>query len=298
MGFLFSFLLLYYICMEGENKKIINVKVETYASDMAKAIEVGKGGFIKKIIHEQDEKEELKTNLSPQSARNRKFMMTGIILFLVAFTSLIVVSIFREKWFTVTIKPQFIPIVFMDKNEIKDVSDLKKEQISEVVYKEVQNTDVKKGGVEGVYLKDKNGVVGLRKFVNLIAGNFVPGKEVFVSDNFLMGISNKDTKNLFFLIKVRSFPDVFDSFKAWESKMFYDLHGFFGIEINSDTEYLLTKDFEDSFVENKNARALYDNDRNIVLMYVYADDTSVIIADSQDVIKEVKLRLASSQIRK
>jgi len=80
--------------------------------------------------------------------------------------------------------------------------------------------------------------------------------------------------------------------------MFYDLHGFFGIGITSETNYLLTKNFEDGIVENKNARILYDNEGKIILMYVFADDTSVVITDTQETVHEIMLRLASGQIKK
>ena len=33
--------------------------------------------------------------------------------------------------------------------------------------------------------------------------------------------------------------------------MFFDLYGFLGINLSSETNYLLTKDFEDGIVENK-----------------------------------------------
>ena len=80
--------------------------------------------------------------------------------------------------------------------------------------------------------------------------------------------------------------------------MFYDLHGFFGTDITVDTTYLVTKDFADGLVVNKSARILYDKDGKIVLMYVYADDTSVIITNTQEAAQEIMNRLSAGQIRK
>jgi hypothetical protein len=97
---------------------------------------------------------------------------------------------------------------------------------------------------------------------------------------------------------MRSVADVFDTIRSWENKMFYDLHGFFGIDITSDTNYLLTKDFEDGFVQNKNARILRDKDGKIVMMYIFINDTSFIIANNEAAVREIMLRFSSGIIRK
>ena len=84
----------------------------------------------------------------------------------------------------------------------------------------------------------------------------------------------------------------------WESKMLYDLHGFFGVKLSPETNYLFTKSFEDGIVANKNARILRDNNGQIVLMYVFADDNSIVITNSENAVSEIILRLNSSQIKK
>lgn len=100
------------------------------------------------------------------------------------------------------------------------------------------------------------------------------------------------------LIKVRSMLDAFGSMRAWEEKMFSDLHGFFGITVETANKYLLTKPFDDVVIENKNARVLYDNEGNTVFLYVFADDASIVITDGREAVEELILRLGSSRIRK
>lgn len=104
--------------------------------------------------------------------------------------------------------------------------------------------------------------------------------------------------SLFILLKVNSFADVFNQMKTWEDKMFTDLHGFFGIEIFADTSYLLTKDFVDGIIQNKNARILYDDNGQIILMYVYVDESSVVVTNSENTVREVILRVNSSKIKR
>jgi hypothetical protein len=104
--------------------------------------------------------------------------------------------------------------------------------------------------------------------------------------------------DLFFLIKVNSLADVFNQMRSWENKMFTDLHGFFGVEIFADTSYLLTKDFVDGIIQNKNARILYDETGKIVLMYVYLDESSVVITNNENTTREVIARVNSSKIKR
>ena len=70
---------------------------------------------------------------------------------------------------------------------------------------------------------------------------------------------------------------------------------FVGIDLSAETNYLFTKDFEDGIIENKNARILHNKDGGIVLMYIFADENSVIITSSQPATHEIILRLASAE---
>ena len=106
-------------------------------------------------------------------------------------------------------------------------------------------------------------------------------------------------KGNFFELKPKGGPKVkIELLETIENKMFLDLSGFFGVSITPDTKYLSNVNFADGIVQNKNARILYDKDGNIVMMYVFADDNSIIITNSENATQEIMLRLAASQIKK
>ncbi len=287
-----------------KDKKIEHKIVQTYAEDMAKVIENDTGGLIKKIIHGEEEHEKEKENLSPESKKNKFFMFISLVFILLALIALF--FFFKRDIATVEIEKQFTPIIFNDKNTFFEIMGFKKDEINQTILNEINATEVKNGGVEGIYLMENKQIIGLRRFLTLIKSNFIPGDNtLFVDDNFLIGVVNNETESarsvggdFFILIKARSTADIFDNLRAWENKMFSDLHGFFGIDISSETKYLLIKNFENSIVENKNARILYDKDGKIVIMYIFANDTSIIITNTQSAAREIMLRLASSQIKK
>jgi hypothetical protein len=287
------------------------VKTQTLADDMAKALQNGEGGMIGKIIKEQEYKEAKEKNASISSNKNILFTIIGIVLVLATIILFVVITFYRDKVVNTTVEPKFVPVIFLDKTDFIDVTGFTKDKIAQAVSSQIKLTDVKAGGVEGIYLTKDKKIIGFRDLMTLISGNLPLDKATFLSDNYLIGVSNivntnqteNETvtvpeKNFFILLQNRSMSDIFSAMRDWEDKMFFDLHGFFGLSINVDTNYLLQKDFEDGIIQNKNARILRDNEGKIVLMYVYANNTSVLITNSEDTSKEVITRLAASQVRK
>jgi len=275
-----------------------NKQVKTYAEDMAKVIESDSGGLIKKIIHQQEQYEIERKNSSPRSKKNQLFIFTGIVLVFLAIVLLVSLGVFKNKTKTVELIPQYTPPIFIDQNFFKEIGGLTKEQVAQSVLNEVNETDLKKGGVEGIYLTENKQIIGFKRFIEIMQGNLNADSFALINDNFLIGATNETTRDMFFLLKVRSFSDIFPPLRLWEDKLFSDLHGFFQIDLSPDTKYLITKSFEDGLIANKNARILKDKDNKIVMTYVFADDKSVVITNSEEAATEIVIRLTGGQIKK
>lgn len=292
--------------MEEKEKNQKEITVETFMGDMAKVIEgTNENGIIKKVIAENEKHKIERERTSPEIRINKIFLTVGIFLIVASLVAVSLVFFLRQKVSTVEVKTPYISIIFLDKTEFKEISGFRKEEIVQTILNEINTSEFKIGGIEGVYLTVNQKVLGFRDFLNLMEANLDQEKITFINDNFLIGATNKEeasssvpNRNLFFLLKMRSIPDVFEPMRLWENKMFSDLHGFFGLEINAETKYLLTKDFEDGIVQNKNARILRDKDGKILMMYVFAEEDSLIITNTEIAVKEVMLRLTSSNVRK
>jgi len=277
------------------------ISVETFTGDMVKVIESGKGGLIKKIIHEEEKHEAIHKNISPDSARNKIFMLLSSVLVLLAILSLAIVSIVKDKAFPVTVKTKFIPLIFTDKNDLLPIDNLSKEKIPDALFEHANSLKIKQNGIDGIFFTKKNQTIGLKSFMgDLSSGlSLANTNPVVFSDTFMVGIYNKESKPItFFILKVRSFSEAFPLRKDWEKKMFNDLNGFFGFDLSPNNAYLLTKDFEDGIIYNKNARILYKEDGTIALMYIYADENSIVITNDSEASAEVINRLTASKIRK
>ncbi len=267
-----------------------NPNVETYTGDVAKALEGNQDGLIKKIIKQQEEREEEKRSSSPVSKKNKFFAIGSLILLALAIIILASFVTFKKRSETVVPNPQFRPLIYTDKTEFKEIGGLSKDEIASGIFDLAQTIKVKEGGIAGVYLTENKKIIGLRTFVSLTESSLLP--ENLIGDGFMFGVKDKD---LFMLLKARSFQDLFPPMRAWEEGMFSDLHGFFGIKLDSSTNYLLRQKFADTLVGNRNARVLYNREGSIVLMYVFADNNSVVITDSETATEEVILRLNSDQ---
>jgi len=288
-----------------DENKLKNKNVETYTADMVKAIESDKGGLIKKIIHEEEEHEAEKVNLSPGSKKNRAFMFISITLIILALGVLVFFAFFDEKINVIEIAPQAVPIIFTDQTDFIPIDGLIKDKIAETTSNQANNTKVKVGGINAIYLTENKKVIGFDRFATLMKSNLTTDQLKLISNNFLLGAFKSGLSSispnigdLFMLLKVKSFADIFPIMQSWENKMLYDLHGFFGVKLSPETNYLFTKSFENGIVSNKNARILKNNNGNIILMYVFADDNSIIITNSEIAVNETILRLNSSKIKK
>lgn len=270
--------------------------VKTYAEDMANAIDHVEGGMIRQIIQEQEEGQKIQENISPESTKNRMLMLISSILLISAFVSLFFAFNSRGKVPTVEPVKQMKNMIFVEQNKFLEIEGFSKSQIIETIKNEVADLQIKNGGIEAIYLTENKNVVNFSRFMELMKSNVPNEVTGYTNENFMIGVyNNNNDKSLFILMKVKSFTDIFPGMKIWENKIWSDLHDLFDMELNADTKYLLTKNFEDSITNNKNSRVLYDIEKNKILEYVFVDETSVIIISNNDAIKEVMDRLYSAQ---
>lgn len=290
---------------ENIENKLKAKNVKTYTNEMVKALEGEKGGLIKKIIHEEEEHQNEQKKLSPKSKENKIFMLISTIFILLALALLFFLTFFNQKINIVSVAPQFTSMIFVDQTDFVPVDGLLKENIIETISNQINNTKVKIGGIDGVYLTEKNKIIGFDRFNFLLKTSLLPEQINLFNNIFLLGAFKNGLSSIspnigdpFVLLKIKSFSDIFPVMHSWESKMLYDLNGIFEVKITPETNYLFTKDFEDGIIANKNARILRDDNGKIILMYVFINDTSLIITNSEGATSEVVLRINSSQIKK
>src|SRR3989338_10159741 len=280
--------------MEESKKKTVP-SVQTYTDYMVKVIEDSGGTLVRRIIKEEEAREGEK--LHPKSKKNRCFVLAGSLRIIFGLAAIFFFAGSRDVEIQKVKESNQRPkIIFTDSASTLEIGGLKKEEIAKAFFNKALGSEAKKGGIEAIYPAEGGEPVGLRHFIALSEASLPLDRIDFVDDNFLVGAFNDGgEKSLFFLLKARSFPDIFPAMRIWEKKMFSDLRGFFGLETALGLE---SKSFEDSMIKNKNGRVLFGVNGQPVLFYIFLDEQSTIIATSLSASEEVKLRLAGSEIER
>ncbi len=278
--------------MEGDNK-LKGKDIETFTGDMVKAIESDRAGLVKKIIHENEEHEEEKKNLSPESKKNKLFVVISGVLVVSAVAVLSFVLFLKLSGNTPAPIPPSYSFIFLDRTVFRPIDGLSRDKITEVIRDETENSAVKEGGIEGIYLTENKKTISLRRFLSLLREEELePGDFPPIDDNFLAGVLNEGGKVPFFLLKVNSFVDIFPVMRGWEDDMPEDFRGIFGGEF-AGGEGLV---WQDGVVENKNARILKGKDESVLMMYVFVSDSYVLITDARAATAEVVRRVFGNQL--
>ncbi len=281
----------------SSDEKFKSKVVHTFSDDLAESLGENQDGSLRELIREQEEKEEYLASASIESPENKVFLAISTVLILLSLLGLGYIVFVRNSK-TVSFENKFQPIIFVDRTQFVPIDNLKNDQVVPTLKSTFALSTVKSGGIDGYYLTKAKKMLPLDKFSEIIMPNLSSKFIDLASPNFLVGTVKANKNEPFVLIKVKSFEDVFEEMQKWEKKMFLDLHDFFGMPLGKENNSLLNKDFEDGFVDNKNARILYRADGTVALMYIYADDTSVIITQSDIAAREVMQRLVGSEIRK
>jgi hypothetical protein len=269
--------------------------IETYAEDVTKFIDKSQGGLIKKIIYEQEYYEAENQKTSPELKKNKLFVLISVLLVFSALAVLFFLKTLKKEIYTTEVREQPKQIIFTDRAGFNEIKDFSKDEIIKTILNQANVADLKNGEINGVYLTENKKVIELSRFFEIFKINpFMEGVNVdpekinLFKKNFLIGTLDK---NLFILLKVGSMGEIFEAMRFWEEKIFQDLHEFFNITLSSENNYLVTKDFEDAIIQNKNARVLYDKDNKIIIMYIFMDDSSILLTREEALVREVLERL-------
>jgi hypothetical protein len=269
--------------------------VETLATDMAGVLGDESGGVVKKIIAEEEARDAEKNKISPESNENRIYIGLGLIFITISLVTFGYLF-FKTKGRTVDVATPVDPMVFIDKITFIDATDLTKDDVVSAMIKEMLAPEINNGAIEGVYLKKNNMLLGLRAFLKLMDSSITLPANNFIDDNFLLGFLNNEGRGPFVLLKVSSIPDVFNTFRTWENKMYPEVGNLLGMTERLEPASAVAEKFVDGFIENKNARFLYKNDGSIALVYALADEHHIVIANTTEAVREIIFRLAGNKI--
>lgn len=112
------------------------------------------------------------------------------------------------------------------------------------------------------------------------------------------GVYTLNDKHPFYVIDIDSFDKAFEGMLAWEKDMYSDM----GTLMRTDTATnnsiggIVLNTFSDVIIANKDARVLRTSEGNIVILYSFVDEHTLVIADSERAFKEILNRLSTAKL--
>jgi len=274
--------------MEDPNKYKSIPPIQTYAEDMTKAIEDSGGALVRKVIEEEEAHEREKRH--PEERKNRFFALGGSVLLLLGLGVVFYFFMNRERAVPLPPPPPpaELPILKADTFIDIDLGERNKDEIREIILEKVSQAPLADKEIGEVRLTKSGDRVELRRFIALAGMNLPLDKLDFVDDKFFLGvISINGAREAFLIIKMREFQDIFPALRDWEKKMYADLRKIFLLGVAPENDYLLSKEFKDGILNNKNARLLEASTGDVAMFYIFANPQSVVISTKPDILDTV-----------
>lgn len=287
--------------MEGQEEqgKKTNAKVlRTYSSDMAEAVRTNEMSVIKIAMAEKEKREQEELFKKVEGTKTSKFFfaIAGIIVVGVAiWGSSYVLEKKKEKEEALLSKNETISTFinydnsyFVDatntSNVVGLVSSLKNEEGEE------------KGGISAYFFTERKEegkeVLDKDKFLSIL-DTTAPSSLIraltpeFLFGKYLSKINPSEGSSLFLIFEINDYGLAYASMLDWEKSMFKDLIVLFDINISDSDNALFEKEWKDVIVNNKDARVLYGENGESVLLYSFINKNNLVITKNNDTLKEI-----------
>ncbi|MEN9582350.1 MAG: hypothetical protein RL641_304 [Candidatus Parcubacteria bacterium] len=271
--------------------------IRTFSTDLAQAVRKDEMSVIKVAMAEEKRRQDEDFELSPGSSKNRAFVAVGTALIILTVIGLGVVYLIKKNRVPDVIPsevqiPTLITAEASTSVEIGGQGDGKILELTRTATSNVSSTD---NSIVNIYFTDSTystkQLITANAFLSGIKSEIPQPLLRSLQNNFMLGIYTKDsTRHPFLILKTADFQIAFANMFTWEKKLFSDFYVPFNL--TGDEETFVNK-FTDLLVENKDTRALKKDDGTISLIYGFADEKTIIIADGVETFKEVLRRLQS-----
>lgn len=280
--------------------------IETYESDTAEALkETEKGGrFVRKVIEEEREKEQIEEMTAEESKRNIAYVLASVLL-VIAGAGLIVYFLGLTGRTITPETPQQIPAFFFVESQGEiDATGLSGRTLARNIWSQI-NIPLEKDELKHFYLTERSeglpapvrtgGQAGTKslvtssRFLTLLESRAPTSFIQWISPLFMLGVHNTQTPQPFLVFKATQSYNASVGLREWEEKMLDDLYLLFGLEVKEQS--LFNKPFEDILIKNKNARAILTENGDITLVYLFTDPETILITTNKETVEEIIQRL-------
>ncbi|MBC7836361.1 hypothetical protein H7X87_01095 [Acetobacteraceae bacterium] len=214
------------------------------------------------------------------------------------------------------------PFIIVD--ETKSIAirpaDLSKGAVMNILQAERDSLSLSLGLIERIYLAQAStGTNGEATYSPIDSGQFLSILSLLLPQSlartimpepYLLGIHSFDGNQPFLVLRVDSYQQAYSGMLKWESTMQYDLAPFFtrtpraripeeniatSTASTTPVRVVPTK-FSDSVVENHDARAILNENGDVLLLWTFLDRSTIVITTNEYTLREVISRFESAPV--
>ncbi len=267
--------------------------VRTLSSDVAGAVKQNQGAVIKTAIAEERRREQEQKDSSPTAPKNLAYVIGGLVLIAIS-AGFAGYRIMQRASGPTTVPVIQVPvaqsIVRSDVTTTLDITEQTKTQIGTSIFSAVAKKDFRDGTIKNILITIRNGKtparVSAREFLSAIGAHAsVPFQKKLVQDSML-GVYAYEGNHLFIVLRATAHDYMYDGMREWEPFLIQDLAGMFGIDTAENKAPVVNAPFHDMLIENRDTRAVVDENGKPVLYYSFLDPDTILIAASQKPLAE------------
>ncbi|MCR4330493.1 MAG: hypothetical protein NUV49_01270 [Patescibacteria group bacterium] len=291
---------------EGEEEGDTEVKtIRTYQSDVAEALKKQKTSVIQMVLAEHKRKETNVEELSPTSKKNLPVLLVSA-LFIVLSVLLIGGAGFyflskNKSAENPTQENKVSSIVLAEEKKGIDITGLSRDRIIDEVHKEMNASNLRLDSVLNIYFAERINpslplsqtntlrLVSTERFFSALESKIPNALSRSLESPFMLGVHAFNGNEAFLILKTNFFENAFAGMLKWEEFMARELLPLFASPAGKE---VYDRNFQDFVLKNKDLRVLYSETGEIVLLYSFYDNNTIVISTSPDTLDEVTSRLS------
>jgi hypothetical protein len=281
------------VSQNGEEYKPQTAQMRTFSTDLAEELRKHQGSAMKIAVMENEKRFKQQEALSDEPQKNRKFVLLGLGIVLIAALISAGVYFYQKKINTppiIEINQSPVSIIHSENLKVLNVSKMSRDDISKALTETVAKATTQNGMIDNIYITQ--GVAGNETrltssmFLSAVGSHITKEFSNSLTQEYMVGIYAYTKPSLFLVLRGTQHDYMLSGMLQWEPYFLGDLAPVFDIDTTGENSYLLSSPTKEKLIENHDTRAVVDNKNNPVLFYSFLDANTVIITNDSKTLSE------------
>ena len=270
--------------------------LRTLQTDTGVAVKASTPAIVRAVMVQEKEREAVAEIVSPTSKKNITYIVISGLLFLVGVGLLVYVLYPRQTSVSFVKTGKVSSIVVADTAESLHVDDGRPDDVKKSIAQKLATLGTPENGVSylAVTTRAVTGeyVLSSTEFISRIGTRETESLVPLLIPRFMVGrIATPTGSEPFLLFETTEFVDAANAMRIWETKLFDDMYGLFGISIEGNNASLFNTSFTGEVIANKYVRVLKNTEGTPVLIYGFIDDNTIMVTTNQNAAEALVARL-------